>query len=1116
MLNGILKELEQTKTFRQALELLERPERRTLRFGNLYGSSKSLVAAGIAQASGRQVLLVTRGARQAERLEADLVNFLPEDRVWLYPQWEILPYEDNTPDPGVVGPRQEVLSELAHGRAGVAVVPVRALLQRVRPPEDFCERVLTLRTGELVDLDALLRELTVLGFRREAMVEEVGTFSLRGGILDIYGYRMENPVRLELFGDELTEIRHFEIASQRSTAKLSEAVVLPVSEPFTWKKRPGEGAPPLADLCSYLDPDALVLLDEEPQVLEEAGRFLEETRELYQAAVERRGPVFHEPEALYLTPAELDHRLESFRRIELRELHLSEAAADGSRALRFDSREAPAVSRNLDLLRGHLHRDHDKGRRSIILCDNKGQLDRLDELLGERDSRLAILALGSLETGFHYGELELILYTDHEIFKRFRHLRTRRAYQRAPSLENFTTLQPGDYVVHIDYGIGRYRGMKKIETEGLTVECLWLEYADGDFLYVPVDQLSLVERYTSEEATPPALHKIGGTGWARMKARTVKSIEDMTKELLDLYAARKVNGGHAFATDNEWQRELEQSFVYEETADQDKAIAEIKADMEGERCMDRLLCGDVGFGKTEVALRAAFKAVQDGKQVAVLVPTTILAQQHHLTFSQRLADFPLRVATLSRFRSPQEQKQILAELAAGKVDIIIGTHRLLSKDVKFADLGLLVIDEEHRFGVRQKEKLKALKLQVDTLAMTATPIPRSLHMSMMGIRDLSLITTPPQDRLPIQTEVAVFGEETIIEAVHRELARDGQVFFVHNRIGSIYAIYDHLRRIVPEARMAVAHGQMPERELERVMKAFQNREIDLLLSTMIIESGLDFPNANTIIVNRADRFGLSQLYQLRGRVGRSYHRAYAYLLVPPQLSMTDDAVRRLRVLEEYTELGSGYEIAMRDLELRGTGNLLGSQQHGHINAVGFDTYLKLLEETIERLRGDGRAEEQLPPAKINLDLPAFLPDSFVPDSKQKLALYRKLSKVRREEELEQIAAELADRFGPLPDEALHLLDKSRLRLYASRLRMEALFIADGFGKLDFGRTTRYRLAHLIQALEAVEGQKRVVSVEPPAITIKPRSGQGVLPQLLAALARMAAEPGRFIEEARPA
>jgi len=1106
-LKRLLKLLEGSKAFHKAQDYLS-GDKADLRLGNLYGSAKNFVASGLYINRKRTVLYVTRGSKQAEKIEADLVNFLPESEVRNYPQWEILPYEESAAEPGITSQRIETLLGLIDSRPGITVVPVRSLMQRVPPTEAFIDKIRTLSAGAEIDLEALLADLVDMGFKREAMVEEVGTFSLRGGILDIYGYGMENPVRIELFGDEISEIRFFEIADQRSVGQCDEVMVLPVAEPFSWEKLPEGENGNLSDIFDYLDSDSLILFDEYDTVIEEAERFMREVEGFYEMAVERQGAIFHLPAELYLSPEELGKRLKSFPCADLCSLY---QRTDKRVCLRFDTREPPGVNRDMNILRGRLRKESESGRQSYIFCDNKGQLDRLEELLGETGD-LVRLTLGSLETGFVFGEIGLVIFTDHEIFRRFRHVRARRRYKRAPALESFSNLKEGDFVVHIDYGIGRYRGMKKIETENVTVECLWLEYADGEFLYVPVDQLSLVERYTAEDGSVTTMHKIGGAQWARVKARTVKAIEDMTEELIELYASREVHGGFAFSPDTDWQRELEESFVYEETTDQEKTIEEIKRDMEDKPCMDRLLCGDVGFGKTEVALRAAFKAVQDGKQVAILVPTTVLAQQHFITFSQRLADFPVNVETLSRFKSPAEQKEILKKLVLGVIDVIIGTHRLLSRDVKFKDLGLLIIDEEQRFGVRQKEKLKKLKRLVDSLAMTATPIPRTLHMSLMGIRDLSLINTPPQDRLPILTQICPFGEEVIAEAAHRELARDGQVFFVHNRIGSIYAVYELLRRLVPEARIGVAHGEMPERELEITMRRFQEREIDLLLSTMIIENGLDFPNANTIIVNRADRFGLSQLYQLRGRVGRSYHRAYAYLLVPPRRLITDEAIRRLRVLEEYTELGSGYEIAMRDLELRGTGNILGSQQHGFINAVGFDTYLKLLKDAIATLQSGRPKVEAAPAAKINLDLPSFLPDDYILDSKQKLALYRKISHVEDVNELEEIARELADRYGSLPSEALGLLVKTRLKIYASLLALEAVFISESYCKLDFGRKIKYRLAPISSVLKDIEGEKKILSLDPLSIILKPPTKSAALEKITAALARMSEKPAAYIED----
>ena len=1110
VMSRLIDELNLTPQMAKLFEYLDKSAGNShARLGNLYGSSRTFVAAGIFRHYSSPIILVTRGSRNAEKIEADLLNFLEPGEVKLYPHWEVLPYEDRQEDLGIVGRRIEVLSSLMHETPAVVVVPVRALMQKVMSAERFCELTITLKKDEIVEVEKILQDFIAAGFRREVMVEEVGTISLRGGILDIYGYGMENPVRVEFEDDIIVDIRTFEIATQRSCGVLKDIVILPVSEGMEWNSSPVENSAELSTFFDYLDPGTLFIFDEHETMDKEKEDFVRVVENYYRLALDRRGKTIREPEELFLDEDKLEERLALFSLINMSGLHVRQEGEQG-KSFRFETREPPSINRDLEKLRSTLHNDFAHQRRSYIACETSGQLSRFEELLEDAADKV-VLCIGSLETGFAYRDLSLVVYTDHEIFRRFRHVRSRGRYKRAPSLESFSSLSDGDYVVHIDYGIGRYKGLKKIVTEGTAVECMWLEYADNEKLYVPVDQLGLVEKYSGEEGAQPTVHKIGGAGWARLKAKTVKAIEDLTEELMSTYAARNVHGGYGFSPDTEWQQELERSFVYDETRDQLKAIEDIKKDMQSNKCMDRLLCGDVGFGKTEVALRAAFKAVQDGKQAAVLVPTTVLAQQHYITFSERLADFPVKVDTLSRFKSQKEQQEIVSSLAGGKVDIIIGTHRILSKDVNFKDLGLLVVDEEQRFGVKHKERLKALKMEVDTLAMTATPIPRTLNMSLLGIRDLSIINTPPQDRLPIVTQICPFDEELIEEAINREIARDGQVFFVHNRIGSIYAMSAMLKRIVPKARITVAHGQMPERQLESAMKAFQNRDVDVLLSTMIIENGLDFPNANTIMINRADCFGLSQLYQLRGRVGRSYHRAYAYLLVPPRRMLTDDAVKRLRVLEEYTELGSGFEIAMRDMEIRGTGNLLGTRQHGHINAVGFDTYMKLLRAAMAELQQD-KEKKMFPAAKVTIDIPAYLPEDYVSDQKQKLTLYRKLAELENEAQVDDFAAEISDRFGALPEEAANLLLKTKIRIFATRIGMEAIFISSSFCKLDFGRNIKYRLQPLSAHLESIDGKKNILSMKPPAVMIEPGDKLKALEQITEALRNMAGDFNRVVED----
>jgi len=692
-----------------------------------------------------------------------------------------------------------------------------------------------------------------------------------------------------------------------------------------------------------------------------------------------------------------------------------------------------------------------RGQETVILCDNDGQVQRLEEILEERGLPPGTrIGIGTLAGGFllNCSEPPLRILTDHEIFRRSRRLRRTRQFRGAAALESLAQLHPGEYVVHMDHGVGVFRGLEHLSVGGEEIEALAIEYAGGEILRLPVYKVDLIERWVGEtdDASPPQVHRIGGKKWKTLKRKTEAAIEAMTSELLELYAKRETAQGFAFSPDSRWQREMESSFLYEDTPDQRTVALEVKRDMERVKPMDRLVCGDVGYGKTEVAVRAAFKAVQDGRQVAVLAPTTILVEQHRRTFEERLADYPVRVGALSRFRSAKDQKELLLALAQGGVDVVIGTHRLLSADVVFKNLGLLVVDEEQRFGVRHKERLKRLRASVDVLTLTATPIPRTLYLSLSGVRDLSLIQTPPRDRMPIITNVLPWSDQILGEAVHRELDRGGQVFLVHNRVETIHSAAARIRRLEPEASVVVAHGQMPPRELDDAMRAFVDGDVDILVCTSIIENGLDVPNANTLIVDGAHRFGLSQLYQIRGRVGRSDRRAYCYLVIPEEI--TEEAERRLRVLEHYTELGSGYSVALKDLELRGAGNLLGADQSGFANAVGLDTYLRLLEKTVERLKKGGEAV-RYPEPDVTLSASAFLPDTYISDSGQKLHLYRRLSRMESPGAVEELRREMKDRFGPLPTETDTLLHGTVLRLLGRDLGVERIMLKGREGRVSF-------------------------------------------------------------------
>ncbi len=731
-----------------------------------------------------------------------------------------------------------------------------------------------------------------------------------------------------------------------------------------------------------------------------------------------------------------------------------------SHHLTLHTRPQEHFGRNLDLARDYIRRLRQRGLSVTILCDTSPHRERLEELM---EGLGASFVVGNLAGGFELPALNLAVLTDHEIFQRIRRRRAGRRFSRGLSVKELLAMRPGDFVVHIDHGIGVYRGIERLTVNGHLTDCMRIEYAGGDKLFIPVDQLDLVQKYAAEEGHRPRLNKLGSNQWAKTKARVKKSIRDIADELIKLYALRKARPGHAFSPDTVWQSEMEARFPYDETPDQIRAIQEVKGDMERGVPMDRLICGDVGFGKTEVAIRAAFKAVMEGKQVAFLVPTTLLAQQHYDTVRDRLRGYPVRVEMLSRFRTRKEVLAVLKDLAAGKVDITVGTHRLLSKDVKFKHLGLVIVDEEQRFGVAHKERLKQMRTQVDVLTLTATPIPRTMNLALMGARDMTTIRTPPRDRRPIQTEIVEFGEEVITYALMREADRGGQSFFVHNRVESIDAMANYVRALVPHLRVAVAHGQMRERQLEDVMRKFLAREYDVLLSTMIIESGLDLPNVNTIVVNRTDTFGLAQLYQLRGRVGRSARKAYAYLLVPPDRVMTEHAMKRLKAIEEFEDLGSGFQLAMRDLEIRGAGNVLGSEQHGFIINVGFDLYMRLIEEAMREVKGLP-LEEKIQ-TRVVTDLKAYLPREYIPDDPEKMNMYKRLADATDVAAIDELASEVNDRFGRLPDAAANLFELRRLRVRASRAGIETMLLREGGVVYEMSRDlTREDVQRLIRQM----------------------------------------------------
>ena len=1072
------------------LDLSERlPSRATaLRLGGLPGSSAAVLVAWLVRSFPQRLLTVVAPTpADAERWLSDLSHLTDVPTV-LYPQREAL--GEDEPHYEIAGERAETVQALLAGKLRILVTTARATAERTLLPAALERLRLSLSVGDKRPPADVARDLETMGYRRVPTVTEVAEYSVRGGILDVYGFGMAAPARLEWWGDDITSLRGFDLTTQRSLEELPEITVLPINTQAVRDEADGQSVGQSVSarrtLLELLPSDTLVVeesfgpdLDEVTRAWNEAEHHLDVARRLGEDVPKR--------EAIFQDPTEWRARIEAFPRLVSRDEPVD---------LQFGFFPPERVDRDLNRLRALLR----AGTPTLLLCDNEGQLERMEELLeeGGRFATGATLAIGALDGGFVMPTLRVL--TDHEIFRRARRLRRPRRYREAAPSTATGALALGDYVVHLDHGIGIYRGIDTITAGESTLEVAIVEYEGGDRLNVPLYRLDQMERYRAAgddgDRAPPRLHRLGGSSWQRVREKTRQAIKQMAAELLDLYARRTVSTGFAFPPDTKWQRELESSFLYEDTPDQRRATEEVKRDMEQPLPMDRLLVGDVGYGKTEIAVRAAFKAVQAGKQAAVLVPTTILAEQHGRTFLERLADFPVRVEVLSRFRTAKEQKAALERLANGQIDVVIGTHRLLSKDVNFHDLGLLVVDEEHRFGVKHKERLKAMRLSVDVLTLTATPIPRTLHLSLAGLRDLTLIETPPRDRSPILTFVEPWDDGLLEEAFAREVDRGGQVFTVHNRIETIDTIAARVRSLAPRARVGVAHGQMPADQLEEVMRCFVAGEVDILVSTMIVESGLDVANANTMVVHDAHRFGLAQLYQLRGRVGRSHRRAYCYLLVPD--SIDADAEERLRVLEHHTDLGAGYRIALKDLEIRGAGNLLGAEQSGHAHAVGFDLYLRWLEETVRALRGQGTAEQPLPP-EVVLDRPAHLPDSYVPDDDVKLDLYRRLARVATSGEIDGLRDELRERFGPLPVMAETLLDMTRLRVMGAALGLQNVLVRGEEARLTFRPGTAPRLAGLTSALDDVQLAAEVRRTVPLSLRLMRLGGEPIVPALVRAL-----------------
>ena len=955
--------------------------------------------------------------------------------VYLYPARDLLFYYADIKGALLTAQRMGVLRALIEKEkdASITVITtIDAFLDGLASPSRLKKQRIVLAGGDVVDLTGLEKNLTEMGYERESQVEGPGQYAVRGGIVDIFPLTEELPVRIELWGDEIDSIRSFDTESQRSVENLDKVTIYPASE--NW-----EESMEAVSFLEYFPKDRSILFLDEPQRLQEAAESVEQ--EYFHSQESRNASDTDHSENQCLTVYETKDIIDEmnlYSGIAMTTLESKCGLFHVREIYSIQTKGVNPYNNSFELLTRDLKRLKRSGYRVVLLSGSRTRAKRLAEDLRDYDlssfysedmerqvnAGEIMVTYGYVAEGYEYPMLKFMVISETDIFGRKKKKKRRKKYE-GQKIQDFAELKPGDYVVHENHGIGIYKGIEKIEVEKVVKDYMKIAYADGGVLYIPVAQMDLIQKYAGADAKKPKLNKLGTIQWGKTKSQVKRAVQAVAEDLVKLYATRQQSEGFVYGPDTVWQKEFEEMFPFEETEDQIQAIEDTKHDMESTKIMDRLICGDVGYGKTEIAIRAAFKAVQEGKQVVYLVPTTILAQQHYNTFVQRLKDFPVRIDLLCRFRSSYQQKKTVEDLKKGLVDIVIGTHRVLSKDVGFKDLGLLIIDEEQRFGVTHKEKIKKLRENIDVLTLTATPIPRTLHMSLIGIRDMSVLEEAPQDRMPIQTYVMEYNDEMVREAIERELSRGGQVYYVYNRVNDIADVAGHLQQLLPEANISFAHGQMRERELEDIMYDFINGDIDVLVSTTIIETGLDIPNANTMIIQDADRFGLSQLYQLRGRVGRSNHMAYAFLLYRRDKLLKEVAEKRLSAIREFTDLGSGIKIAMRDLEIRGAGNLLGEAQSGHMEAVGYDMYCKMLNEAVLKLKGEG--EEESFTTTIDLNIDAYIPDSYIKNEYQKLDIYKRIAAISNEEEMDDMMEELIDRFGDIPKKVQQLLHIAALK-----------------------------------------------------------------------------------------
>lgn len=960
-------------------------------------------------------------------------RFLDSD-VWIYPAKDLLFYQADLRGKFLIKQRMEVYQALLEQEQVTVITSFDGFMDSLLPLEEMEKRVISLEAGQELDFEKLKKDMVLLGYEREERIEGPGQFAVRGGILDIYPLTEEVPVRIEMWGDEIDSIRTFDVESQRSIENLESIRIYPATDfPEEQAKR--------VSFLDYFDKKTSMLFLDEPVRLIEKGESVEE--EFVQAQANRMecGYAVSDEEMKLFSTKEIADKMNQYYSIGMSALEMKCKEFKTRGLYHLQAKGVNPYNNSFEMLTRDLKQLKRKGYRAILLSGSRTRAKRLAEDL--RDYNLSsfysedverevnpgeiMVTYGHVTEGYEYPMIKFIVISETDIFGQKKKKRKRKVYE-GQKIQSFSELKVGDYVVHENHGLGIYQGIEKIEVDKVSKDYMKIAYAAGGNLYIPATQLDLIQKYASADAKKPKLNRLGGQEWTKTKTRVRGAVKEIAKDLVELYAARQEKHGLVYGEDTVWQREFEEMFPFEETEDQLLAIEATKKDMESTKIMDRLICGDVGYGKTEIAIRAAFKAVQENKQVVYLVPTTILAQQHYNTFVQRMKEFPVRVDLMCRFRTPAQQKKTIEDTKRGLVDIVVGTHRVLSKDLEFKDLGLLIIDEEQRFGVQHKEQIKKLKENIDVLTLTATPIPRTLHMSLIGIRDMSVLEEAPVDRMPIQTYVMEYNDEMVREAIQRELSRQGQVYYVYNKVKDIDEITDKVQKLVPEANVAFAHGQMKERELENIMLDFINGEIDVLVSTTIIETGLDISNANTMIIHDADQLGLSQMYQLRGRVGRSNRMAYAFLLYKRDKLLREVAEKRLSAIREFTDLGSGFKIAMRDLEIRGAGNLLGAEQHGHMEAVGYDLYCKMLNEAVKQLKGE--IEEEPYTTTVDLNVDAFIPASYIPNEYQKLDIYKRIASIENEAEMDDMLEELIDRYGDIPRKVQQLLQIALLKSLA--------------------------------------------------------------------------------------